>query len=78
MDEIKGLQEEKQRVLMKQADNEEHKLRIKEMHEFIESDGLELTTYDGHLVRKLIEKIVIHDDYYEVIFKSGISENIER
>ncbi len=63
---------------MKKADNEGVKLRIKEMHEFIDSESLEPKDYDESLVRKLIEKIVVYDSYFEVYFKSGIKINISK
>ncbi len=78
VDEIRKLQDEKQEVLMEKADNEGVKLRIKEMHEFIDSERLELKEYDESLVRKLIEKIVVYDECFEVHFKSGIKINISK
>ncbi len=63
---------------MKKADNEGVKLRIKEMHEFIDSERIELKEYDESLVRKLIKKIVVCDEHFEVYFKSGIKINISK
>ncbi len=64
--------------MIEKAENEGVKLRIKEMHEFIDSERLELKEYDESLVRKLIEKIVVYDEHFEVCFKSGIEINISK
>lgn len=33
--------------------------------------------YDEGLVRKLIEKVIVYDDSFRVVFKSGVDVNIE-
>ena len=37
----------------------------------------ELTEFDEALVRRLLQKVTIYDDYYTVEFKSGVNVNIE-
>jgi len=47
------------------------------MTDFFNEQSCELEEYDEQLVRRLIEKVTIHDGRVEVEFKSGISIDIE-
>ncbi|KXG75376.1 integrase [Thermotalea metallivorans] len=47
------------------------------MTDFLNEQSYELEEYDEQLVRRLIEKVTVHDDSIEVEFKSGIVINIE-
>lgn len=44
---------------------------------FLNEQSCELEEYDEQLVRRLIEKVTVHDDNLEVEFKSGICIEIE-
>lgn len=43
----------------------------------LNEQSYELEEYDEQLVRRLIEKVTVHDDRIEVEFKSGISIDVE-
>ena len=76
-DEIYRLRELKQNALVENAEREGKRQRIAEMTDFFNEQSCELEEYDEQLVRRLIEKVTIHDDRVEVEFKSGISIDIE-
>ncbi|CAI3297981.1 hypothetical protein [Enterococcus cecorum] len=56
---------------------ERKRQRIAEMTDFLNEQSYELEEYDEQLVRRLIEKVTVHDDRIEVEFKSGISIDVE-
>ena len=78
VDEIDRLRELKQNALVKSAEREGLKQRIKEMREFLEQQSIEVTEYDELLVRRLIEKVTVYDERFEVEFKSGAKVDVER
>ena len=77
-DEIDRLRELKQNALVESAEREGLKQRIKEMREFLEQQSTEITEYDELLVRRLIERVTVYDERFEVKFKSGAKVNVER
>lgn len=77
-DEIDRLWELKQNALVESAEREGLKQRIREMREFLEQQSTEVTEYDELLVRRLIEKVTVYDERFEVEFKSGASISIQR
>jgi site-specific DNA recombinase len=77
VDEIYRLRELKQNSLVENAEREGKRQRIAEMNDFLNEQSCELEEYDEQLVRRLIEKVTIHDSKIEVEFKSGISIDIE-
>ena len=66
-DEIDRLRELKQEALTESAEREGVKKRIAEMLE-----------YDEQLVRRLIEKVTVYDERFEVQFRSGMTVDVER
>ena len=70
-DEIDRLRELKQNALVESAKREGLKQRTREMREFLEQQSTEVTEYDELLVRRLIEKVTVYDERFEVEFKSG-------
>lgn len=48
------------------------------MREFLEQHSTEVTEYDEQLVRRLIEKVTIYDERFEMEFKSGAKVDVER
>ena len=72
------LRELKQNTLVESAEREGLKQRIKEMREFLEQQSTEITEYDELLVRRLIEKVTVYDERFEVEFKSGAKVDVER
>ena len=75
-DEIDRLRELKQNALVESAEREGLKQRIKEMREFLEQQSTEVTEYDELLVRRLIEKVTVYDERFEVEFKSGAKVDV--
>ncbi len=65
------MRELKQNALVENAKREGVKQRIREMREFLEQQSTDVTEYDELLVRRLIEKVTVYDERFEVEFKSG-------
>ena len=68
----------KQNVLVESAEREGLKQRIREMREILEQQSTEVTEYDELLVRRLIEKVEVYDERFEVWGKGGCSEVNDR
>ena len=77
-DEIDRLRKLKQNALVESAEREGQKQRIREMREFLERQSTEITEYDELLVRRLIEKVTVYDERFEVEFKSGTKVDVGR
>lgn len=77
-DEIDRLRELKQKALTESAEREGLKKRIAEMREFLNGQSTEILEYDEQLVRRLIEKVTVYEERFEVEFKSGMTVNVER
>ena len=77
-DEIHRLRELKQNALAESAERKGLQKRIAEMREFLDSQSTEVLEYDEQLVRRLIEKVTVYDERFEVEFKSGMAVDVER
>lgn len=77
-DEIDRLRELKQNALVESAERDGLKKRIAEMREFLDSQSTEILEYDEQLVRRLIEKVTVYNEWFEVEFKSGMTVDVER
>ena len=77
-DEIEQLRKLKQTALTESAERKGLKKRISEMREFLDSQATEIVEYDEQLVRRLIEKVTVYDERFEVEFKSGMIVDVER
>ena len=71
------------RELQAQADMDgtaksEHKKRIRELLKFIERQTSKVLAFDESLVRKLLEKVTVYDDYLEFHFKSGVTVSVKK
>lgn len=75
-DEIYTLREEKQKVQVDSASKDEIKKRIADMSAFLNEQLTTITVYDEALVRRLIEKVTIHEGKFTVEFKSGLTVDI--
>jgi site-specific DNA recombinase len=64
--------------LVESAAREELKQRIREMWEFLEQKFTGGTKYDELLVQRLIEKIRVYNERFEMEFKSGAKVDVER
>ena len=58
------------------AEEKNEQIRLKELEEFLDNQQLEIESYDEESVRKLIDKIIVHDEMLKVIFKSGFEVEI--
>jgi hypothetical protein len=52
-------------------------LRITEMHDFINQQPALLTEFDEILSRRMIQKITIFENHFNLEFKSGVDADIE-
>ena len=77
-DEIYHLREIRQNALVGKAEREGMKKRISEMQQFLSKQTQEVAEYDEQLVRRLIEKITVYDEWVTVEFKSGTSVKVRR
>lgn len=48
------------------------------MREFLDNQTTEILEYDEQLVRRLIEKVTVYDERFEVQFRSGMTVDVER
>ena len=76
-EEILRLRELQEQKGMDDATQKEHTKRIRELQKFIQSQPSEITEFDESLVKKLLEKVTVYDDYLEFRFKSGVTISIE-
>jgi len=76
-DEIYRLRELRQNALVENAEREGKKQKVDEMTTFLNEQSCELAEYDEQLVRRLIEKVTVHDNRFEVEFKSCVEIDIE-
>lgn len=63
---------------MENAEREGLKQRIQEMREFLNNQPTEITDYDELLVRRLIEKVTVYEERFEVEFKSGVKVDVAK
>lgn len=49
---------------------------MKEFIEYLDMQTTKLENYNELLVRRLVEKIIVFDDKFEVAFKSGIKIDV--
>ena len=47
------------------------------MSTFLKKQSTNLTKYDEQLVRRLIEKVTIYEDKFTVVFKSGVTVDVD-
>ena len=76
-DEIDSLREEKQDLLVEEANRAGLKQRLDELEAFLAEQTTEVTDYDEGLVRQLIEKITVYDDHLAFEFKSGLETEVQ-
>ena len=76
-DQIDALRDEKQRLLMEDANNAGLRQQLKTIEDFLDEQQEAVTEYDEMLVRKLIDKVIIYDDHMAFEFKSGLEMAVE-
>ena len=77
-DEIYRLREERQAILVQDAECDGKRQRIEEMKAFLEEQADLPAEYDEQLVRRLIEKVTVFDEKITLRFKSGVEINVEQ
>ena len=75
-DQIDAIRDEKQRLLLEDAEKEGARQQMKMIGEFLDGQQEKVEEYDEALVRRLIEKITVYDDRLVVRFKSGIEMDV--
>lgn len=48
------------------------------MKDFLNNQTVEVLEYDEQLVRRLIERVTVYEEKFEVEFKSGMTVDVER
>ena len=76
-DEIYALREIKRQVLMNTASREAAIQKVDDLMTYVEEKKDAVTEYDDTIVRKLIERVVVFDDHFKVIFKAGMEVEVE-
>lgn len=76
-DEIDRLREERQDILMREADRDGKRQRIEEMKAFLLEQADTSLEYDEQLVRRLVEKVTVYESKVVVEFKSGLETDVE-
>ena len=77
-DEIYRLREERQAILVQDAECDGKRQRIEEMKAFLEEQANLPAEYDEQLVRRLVEKVTVFDEKITVRFKSGVEIDVEK
>ena len=72
------LREQQEQTNMDEAAKAERRERIQELLNFINSKPRTITEFDESIVRKLLEKVTVYDDYLEFRFKSGVTVSVEK
>jgi site-specific DNA recombinase len=75
-EEIHRLRDQKQSLMVENANRDELKKHIADMSAFLQEQPTVITEYDEQLVRRLIEKMTIYEDKFTVEFKSGVTVDV--
>ena len=76
-DEIYRLRDEKQKAQVENAGRDDLRKRNAEMSIFLRTQPTVIKEYDEKLVRRLINKVTVHEDRFEVVFRSGVTVDVE-
>ena len=76
-DQIDALRDEKQRLLLEDANDTGLQQQLKTIEDFLAEQQEAVTEYEEALVRKLISKITVFDDKLVVEFKSGLETEVK-
>lgn len=75
-DEIYHLHEQKQQILVENANHNDLRKRITDMTSFLKEQDIFITEYNEQLVRRLIDKVTVYEDKFTVEFKSGVTVDV--
>lgn len=73
---IYQLHEQKQMIMVDNANRDEQRKRIADMSAFLRERPTVIAEYDELLVRRLIEKVTVYEDKFTVEFKSGTTVDV--
>lgn len=76
-EEIDALRDEKQRLLLEDANRGVARKRLETLETFLEENDTKITEYDEKMVRLLIEKIMAFEDRLVFTFKSGMEIEVQ-
>lgn len=66
----------KQNALIENTEREGFRQRLQEMREFLDSQSTEITGYYELLAWRLIEKVTVYEEWFEVEYKSGAKVDV--
>ena len=82
--EIYCLRKDKQKLQLESAGRDEQKKCIADMGTFLREQPTALTEYDhtpsggcDALFRRLVEKVIVYEDKFNVEFKSGVTVDVD-
>lgn len=75
--EIISLREEWQELLKQAAERKDLQIKMQELADFLNHQDSAITEYDEALVRRLVDKVIIHDNKVTVILKSRLEMDVE-
>ena len=71
-----ALRDEKQKAQVENAGRDDLRKRIAEMSIFLRKQLTVIKEFDEKLVRRLIDKVTVYEDRFEVVFRSGIAVSL--
>ena len=75
--EITELHEKKYQLQLDDAKKDGVRQKISDLKAFLDEQETQIVEYDEALVRRLIERITVHDDHFIVEFKSGVEVEVK-
>ena len=76
-DEILRLRDQRRQAEVDSVIKDEQMKQIRELQDFVEKQPATITEFDEALVSRLIEKVTVFEDHFAVVFKSGVTIDIE-
>ena len=76
-DEIDALRDEKQALLLEDANRTAMKQKLDELETFLDEHQEPVTDYDEGMVRGLIERITVFEDHLAFEFKCGLETEVQ-
>ena len=75
--EITELHERKYQLQLDDAKKDGVRQKISDLKAFLDEQETQVVEYDEALVRRLIERITVHDEHFTVEFKSGLEIGVK-
>ena len=75
--EITELHERKYQLQLDDAQKDGVRQKISDLKAFLDEQETQIVEYDEALVRRLIERITVHEDHFTVEFKSGLAIGVK-